>query len=290
MFHSLSFKGSDVMAKTTEKVSGVKDFLQATAKHEAAVKAARSHKASFDEGFLPPNVRGIGQLTTIRFKRSEKGIPTATINFVCVEPEEYAGQRASKTHWLQQNDYGTLQEAWEGFYDDLQKLGADPDELEKLSREQLVSKFCPEFCKGEHLVNFVTVEGKDIRYPKVYFNSPAEGTEGEGEGESEEEASEGEEGEPEEEASEGEEEETPEEEEGEEEGESEEEEPEEEKQPKKKEVKKPTFKIGQTVRLHKKNGKPLARITKLDLPKKSCTVKTVKDQKVFTLPLSDIQA
>lgn len=99
-------------------------IAKARQKSKGAFKKAR-HTEPKAGGGLPEGItRGIARVTDWKINEKEGKISVSIIGSVLL-PEDYRGLRFNRMHFLSESEYNTLEEAYEGFYSDIQLLGFD---------------------------------------------------------------------------------------------------------------------------------------------------------------------
>jgi hypothetical protein len=130
-----------------------KKILEKAAKQaKGAWKKSRT-KEPVVGGGLPAGITGgIARIADYKFGEKD-GKVSLSLSGIVVRPEEYAGQRATKMHFLSDSEYNTIEEAYDGLYSDLKLLGVDTtdsahedlaqilDDLEELKEEKRAFKF-----------------------------------------------------------------------------------------------------------------------------------------------------
>ena len=77
-------------------------------------------------GELPGGiVGGIARFADYRLSENDEGKISLGLTGIVIKPEEFAGIRATKMHFLSESDFNTIDEAYDGLYSDMQLLGVD---------------------------------------------------------------------------------------------------------------------------------------------------------------------
>jgi len=114
-------------------------------KSKGAWKRSRETEARAKGSMLPDGiVRGVAKLSSYKFDEDKNGNPYFMITGIVVEPSEYAGQRATTSHFIKETQTKTVEDKLDGLSSDIQLLGGDvsgaeiddlPDLLEGLCKD-----------------------------------------------------------------------------------------------------------------------------------------------------------
>ncbi len=121
------------MGLTPEQMAIVKKMKTQS---KGAHKKVR-HEEPVVGGQLPGGITGaIGRFVDYKFTEKDGKI-AVSFSGVVVTPEEHSGHRFQVMHFLSESPYGSIEEAYQKFYGDLQLLGVDTKDDDHEDLEQI---------------------------------------------------------------------------------------------------------------------------------------------------------
>jgi hypothetical protein len=134
-------------------------------------KASRKKEATVRGGQLPGGiVHGVAVLSSWNLGESQdKKVPYLSITGIVKTPVEFKGVRCTVTHYLQENDYATIEQITDGIANDL-KLLVGPDREEEISEMELddFAALLDALCEEKPEFYFNTQKAK--KSDRVYVN------------------------------------------------------------------------------------------------------------------------
>jgi hypothetical protein len=181
------------MAKTSES----QILAELAKKATGAWNGARGNEPKVKGQRLPGGIiNGIAKLKSFKLDRDKNRNPYIAITASVIEPEEYAGCRATKMHFLKSTPKKPLKDRIEDLISDIQLLGEGQSEDGESYTEGTTIDDCPrllkELCEQGVVFKFNTwCPPKDKRNPDpqtmIFIQGVAEDYEADGEVEAEEE-------------------------------------------------------------------------------------------------------
>jgi len=141
------------MAKTTSSTTNPKAIAKLEAVAKGAYGRSRKKEVKSGGGGLPANIRrGVARFTSYKVDLDKKGSPYVALTGIVVEPEDFAGSRCTKMHFIKATKNATVD-------DKMDKLCAD---ISNMTGEDLSSDDYPTI---KSLIGVLDENAK----PKPYF-------------------------------------------------------------------------------------------------------------------------